>query len=326
MTQQDQMARSRPLRTAWIVLLAIGMALSLSVASSSSAEANPNRGGPPAHAASHAKPDQAKCSTGRNIPINQISIQLWTFNSAIGQHGIEHVIAELADMGYRKVEPFNYHGLSPQEFKDLLDEYGMKVDSRHGSTNEANWDTQLEQAKLLGQKWMGSGGFAQPGIGSYENTLATAETLNRLGERSVKNGTGKVFGHNHANEFTTTYVDVEGDGTEKSAWQIIVENTDPRWVTFQLDVGWADRAGEDSVELLHEFGDRIELLHVKDFVVDDDGNWVSWVPVGDGVVDWAEVFRAARGNVRSYIVEQDFPPDAFVTAERSFDYLDCLSF
>jgi sugar phosphate isomerase/epimerase len=213
-----------------------------------------------------------------------------------------------------------------EEFKALLDEYGLKATSRHMSTNEANWDANLADAKLLNQKWTGSGGFAAPGIGSYANTLATAETLNRLGERSVKNGTGKVFGHNHANEFTTTYVDVEGDGTEKSAWQIMVENTDPRWVTFQLDVGWANRAGEDSTELLDEFGDRIELLHVKDYVVDEDGNWRSWVPVGDGVIDWSEVFQAAHGDVRSYIVEQDFPPDAFVTAKRSIDYLDCLSF
>jgi hypothetical protein len=60
------------------------------------------------------------------------------------------------------------------------------------STSEANWDANIADAKLLGQHWTGSGGFASPGIGSYENTLATAATLNRLGERSVKNGTGPI--------------------------------------------------------------------------------------------------------------------------------------
>ncbi|MFA9431405.1 sugar phosphate isomerase/epimerase family protein [Egicoccus sp. AB-alg2] len=312
-------ANTGVLRRVWLSLAAVGLAVAMAMAGTTSAEAAAERATPN-------KPDHAKCSTGRNIPLNHVSIQLWTFNSAINQHGIEHVLTELADMGYRNIEPFSYHGLSAQEFKDLADDLGLRIRSRHGSTNEANWDSHLADAKLFNQRWTGSGGFASPGINSYENVLATAETLNRLGERSVKNGTGKIFGHNHAVEFETQYVDVEGDGELKSAWQILVENTDPRWVTFQLDVGWADRAGEDSVALLEEFGDRIELLHVKDFVTDEDGNWVSWVPVGDGEIDWPAVFRAAQGNVKLYVVEQDFPADAFETAQRSIDYLDCLSF
>ncbi|WP_418606317.1 hypothetical protein [Georgenia sp. SUBG003] len=73
--------------------------------------------------------------------------------------------------------------------------------------------------------------------------LDIAESLNRLGEASVKNGTGKVFGHNHQQEFTTQF---EVDGETKTAWEIIVENTDPRYVTFQLDTFWAADAGATS--------------------------------------------------------------------------------
>jgi hypothetical protein len=172
---------------------------------------------------------------------------------------LEQVLAFLAEAGYRNIEPFSFHGLTAEQFDALAQEYGLKVLSRHMSTNEANWPTNLADAKLLGQRYTGSGGFASPGINSYQNVLATAETLNRLGELSVKNGTGPIFGHNHAGEFTTRYVDVEGDGTLKSAWQILVENTDPRYVTFQLDVGWATIAGEDAVALVEEFGDRIDV-------------------------------------------------------------------
>jgi sugar phosphate isomerase/epimerase len=303
-------------RWRWLALL-LGVVLALTMTTAGTADAANGRAAPD-------KPDNAKCSAGRNIPLNHISIQLWTFNRAIGEHGIEHVLAELSAMGYRNVEPYSYHGLTPEAFEALLDEYGLKARSRHGSTNEGNFDTQLEQARLFNQRWMGSGGFASPGIRSYEDVLATAETMNRLGRRSVQNGTGKLFGHNHAGEFTTTYVDVLGDGEVKSAWQLLVENTDPRWVTFQLDVGWAEVAGEDSVDLLERYGDRIELLHVKDLVWDGEDS--SWVPVGDGVVDWPAVFRAAQGKVKFYVVEQDFPADAFETARRSIDYLDCLTY
>ena len=43
--------------------------------------------------------------------------------------------------------------------------------------------------------------------------------MNELGRRSVRNGTGKFYGHNHQPEFRTTYVD-PATGETKSAWQI----------------------------------------------------------------------------------------------------------
>jgi sugar phosphate isomerase/epimerase len=288
------------------------------------------------------KADQANCATGRTVPANKISIQLWTFNRYIdageraaeapaGAPGpdatraerLEFVLAFLSEVGYRNIEPFSFHGLTAEQFKALADKYGLAVPSRHMPTNEATWDANLADAKLLGQHWTGSGGFASPGTGSYENTLATAETMNRLGKRSVKNGTGPIFGHNHDGEFRTRYVDTLGDGTLKSAWQILVENTDPRWVAFQLDVGWATIGGEDPVALVEEFGERIELLHVKD-VADIASR--TQTTVGQGIVDWAGVFAAAQGNVKQYVIEQDPPVEPFSFAAESFEYVDCLVF
>ena len=193
------------------------------------------------------------------------------------------------------------------------------------STNEATWDANIADAKLLGQRWTGSGGFASPGTGSYANTLATAATMNRLGERSVKNGTGTIFGHNHDGEFLTRYVDTQGDGTLKSAWQIIVENTDPRWVDFQLDVGWAVVGDQDPVALIEQFGDRIELLHVKD-IADIGLPTEHQTTVGQGEIDWAGVFAASQGKVQQYVIEQDPPVEPFSFAEESFEYVDCLVF
>jgi sugar phosphate isomerase/epimerase len=291
------------------------------------------------------KADEANCSTGRTVPASKISIQMWTFNRYVnsgdrvaeappGAPGpeatpaerLEFVLAFLSEVGYRNIEPYSFHGLSVEEFDALVGEYGLKVPSRHMSTNEANWPANLADAKLLGQHFTGSGGFASPGIGSYENVLATAETLNRLGELSVKNGTGPIFGHNHRAEFTTKYVDAQGDGTLKSAWQLLVENTDPRYVDFQLDVGWATIAGEDAAALIAQYGDRISTLHVKDAIVTvPDQQWEQ-TTIGQGDVDWEAVFAAAQGNVRLYTIEQDPPVEPFSFAAESFEYVDCLDF
>ena len=161
------------------------------------------------------------------------------------------------------MEPFTFNGRTAAQFKALLDKYHLKAPSRHGDVSITNFAQTLADSKTLRQKYVGSGGFPTPGIGSYENTLATAIVMNELGRRSVRNGTGKFYGHNHQQEFRTQYADPV-TGEMKSAWQILVENTDPRYVTFQLDVLWATDGGADPVALLNRFGDRIFALHVKD--------------------------------------------------------------
>jgi sugar phosphate isomerase/epimerase len=272
-----------------------------------------------------------------SIPDSKIGIQLWNFSAYVGfasdpatQQRAEEVLAALSEMGYRNVEPFTFNGRTATEFKELLDQYGLKAPSRHGNTDEATWDAHLADAKVLGQKFVGSGGFAAPGIGSYEDTLATAETMNRLGRRSVRNGTGPIFGHNHQGEFRTTYVD-PATGETKSAWQIIVENTDPRYVVFQLDVLWATDGGADPVELLNRYGDRIKSLHVKDGINVADPADATPVPMGDGEMVFEPILAAAEGHVRYYIYEQD-PPfddptfDPFASAQKGIDYLDCVTF
>ncbi len=89
-------------------------------------------------------------------------------------------------------------------------------------------------SKALGQEYMGSGGVPSPGIGSYANTLLTAEALNRLGKRSVEAGAGKVYIHNHEGEFAAKYTD---GGTLKSAWEILMDRTDPRYAPQQWTCG-----------------------------------------------------------------------------------------
>jgi sugar phosphate isomerase/epimerase len=322
---------TRPMKSAMLLALVAALAMLLAMA------------GPPG-AGAQASPEKGNCATGRSVPVSKISIQLWTFNRYIEQgidtqpgapgpeatraERLEYVLAFLSETGFRNIEPYSFHGLTAEQFHALAEKYGLAVPSRHMSTSEASWDANIADAKVLGQHWTGSGGFAAPGIGSYENTLATAATLNRLGERSVKNGTGPIFGHNHTAEWTTKYVDAQGDGTLKSAWQILYENTDPRWVSFQLDVGWAVTAGEDPVALVERFGDRIELFHVKD-IIDIGKPTMRQTTVGQGEIDWAALFAASQGQIQQYVLEQDPPAgafDPFAFAEQSFEYVNCLEY
>jgi Xylose isomerase-like TIM barrel len=288
-----------------------------------------------AHKAHHPKSVSGDHCRGGSIPNRKISIQLWNFAAYVGfgtdaatQARAEEVLRRLSEMGYRNVEPFTLNGRTAAQFKALLDKYDLKAPSRHGDVSITNFATTLADSKTLGQRYVGSGGFPTPGIGSYESTLATAIVMNELGRRSVRNGTGKFYGHNHQPEFRTKYVD-PATGETKSAWQILVENTDPRYVAFQLDVLWATDGGADPVDLLQRFGNRIFALHVKDGINVADPANATPVPMGQGEMVFEPILRAAKRHVRYYIYEQD-PPfgdptfDPFASAQAGFDYLSCV--
>ncbi|MEG3613579.1 sugar phosphate isomerase/epimerase [Isoptericola haloaureus] len=269
---------------------------------------------------------------GRTVPANKIGIQLFSYLGWQRDIGVDGVIDGLEEVGLRNVEGFgtpggffsSYGDYSASEFRTELRDHGMHIPSSHGSTNEETFDTTLELAKDFGQKHVGSGGFAAPGIGGgYENVIATAETMNRLGERSVKNGTGKFFGHNHAGEFQTMY-EVPETGEMKSAWHILEENTDPRYVAFEVDVYWAVSAGVDVVELLETYGDRIDLLHIKDGHAPYTRDTLT--DVGEGDIDWAPILRAAHGKIDYYILERDGAPNSIEFAQDSFEYLSTLRY
>ena len=294
-------------------------------------------GGVVAASATTGQGDDRGGGSRHSISDDEISIQLWNFAAYVGfgsdaatQAKLEEVLRRLSEMGYRKVEPFSFNGLTAAEFKALLDKYRLKAPSRHGDVSITNFARTLADSKTLRQKYVGSGGFPTPGIGSYEHTLATAIVMNELGRRSVRNGTGKFYGHNHQQEFRTKYTDPV-TGELKSAWQILVENTDPRYVTFQLDVLWATDGGADPVTLLERYGKRIFSLHVKDGINVAAPANATPVPIGQGEIVFEPILRAAEGHVRYYIYEQD-PPfgdpnfDPFASAQAGFNYLDRVRF
>src|SRR3954452_24939888 len=79
-------------------------------------------------------PAQSPECAGRGVPVNKISVQLWTFAEYIGFETdaatIERtrtVCQRLSDMGYRNVEPFTLSGLSAEDYRALLDEYRLKA-------------------------------------------------------------------------------------------------------------------------------------------------------------------------------------------------------
>ncbi len=273
---------------------------------------------------------QAQDCAGRGVPTSKISIQLWTFAEYVGFGTdpatiarLEEVLRRLSEMGYRNVEPFTLSGLSAEEYRELLDRYGLKASGRHVNVgtpaSPVDFEQILEENKTLGIQFFGSG--ATPNFATEAEWIAYAEYLNELGVSARQQGQTLMV-HNHNWEFQRVFGD-------RTAFDILMQHTDPRNVVFQVDLYWATNGGADPVELLERYGNRIQLFHVKDMAAGPFPGRIEIV--GEGIIDFPEIFAASKGPVRYYVVEHDprfgdptFDP--FEAAEKGFDYLDCVTF
>ena len=273
---------------------------------------------------------------GKGVPASKVSIQLWTFAEYIGFGTdaatiarTEEVFRRLSQMGYRNVEPFTLSGLTAVQYRALLDKYGLKASARHVDVgtpeNPANIQQILADNKTLGLKYFGSG--STPIFGPVYTTeaqwLAYAEYLNGLGALARKHGQNLMV-HNHHVEFLMTF-------GGRTVFDILMANTDPRNVVFQLDLYWASNGGglSNPVDLIERYGNRIQLFHVKDMGAGPFPGPIEIV--GEGIIDFPDIFAASTGQIRYYVVEHDprfgdpsFDP--FEAAQKGFTYLDCVTF
>src|SRR5215208_1411994 len=180
---------------------------------------------------------EAPDCAGRGVPVSKISIQLWTFAEYVGFGTdpatiarLEEVLSSLSEMGYRNVEPFTLSGLSAEEYRALLDKYGLKASARHVNVgtpeNPVDFQQILDENRTLGIKYFGSG--ATPNFATEAEWISYAEYLNELGAQARQAGQTLIV-HNHNWEFQRVFGD-------RTAFDILMEHTDPRNVVFQLDL------------------------------------------------------------------------------------------
>jgi sugar phosphate isomerase/epimerase len=134
-----------------------------------------------------------------------------------------------------------------------------------------------------------------------------AGSLNRWGDLCHQEGVTFSY-HNHDFEFAPL------GGT--TMWEVLVRETDPELVYFELDLYWVRYGGADPKPLLLDLGDRIPLVHLKDMTSDEQR---SDLPVGEGTMPWHRLLEAA--DAEWYIAEQDNPRDALDDVRISFKYM-----
>jgi len=224
----------------------------------------------------------------------------------------KEVLKEIADMNYKFVEATGYdngkyYGMLPVDFKNYLNELGLVPVSTHqGGVTFDNVDKVIADVKAGGFKY-----FVIPippmGHFKYDNATRTmgmsddieflTNFLNVVGKKCKEAGLELLY-HNHDFEYkknSNGIVPIE----------YFLNNTDPEYVNFQMDLYWVTKAGADPVAYFEKYPDRFKMWHVKD--MDKDG---KFAPVGRGTIDFARILKEKKlSGMEYYIVEQDMTFD-----------------
>lgn len=262
-----------------------------------------------------------------------LGLQLYTV-AAEARKDLHGTLARVAAAGYRTVELAGLYGNSPQVMRKAADEVGLKYTSIHVQPQSQNGEPGFDQPpevlaatmKVLGLQDVVLPMFLMPAhlpkpdlkggaAGGYAGYLdrvgplitaddwkATATFLN--GKAAALQKVGLRLGyHNHNVEFRpigATY-----------GLEILLNETDPKLVHFEMDVGWVAAGGADPIRLLEQRKGRFTMMHVKDLMATTRTNYAMRqdpAEVGNGMLPWRRILDVAYATgVRQFFVEQEPP-------------------
>lgn len=252
-----------------------------------------------------------------------IGIQLYTVRDKIAQD-LDGTLKKLAEIGYNSLEAAGYsatdgtfYGLQPKAFSDKVKALGMPLNSSHSVCEPDSADKVFTDAAAAGCKYVVYPHLAESYRQDIDGYKATAERFNKVGELAKKYNIRFAY-HNHNFEFEPM--------NGQMGYEVLLNETDPKNVAFEMDLYWVTRAGQDPVEWMKKYPGRFELWHVKDMVKSDD---MFFAPVGSGRIDFARIFAQKRtAGMKMFFVEQDSfrDYDVFKSVEMSFNYLNNAKF
>lgn len=167
-----------------------------------------------------------------------------------------NALAKFSAMGYDGIEGIgpNSAGLSVPDFKKYLADLNLDMVSiMNLSTPE-----EFEFGAAVGARYT-VGGFSPKNL-TRDEILRACDAVNAF-SKSVKEAGLFNLIHNHAHEFGAIEGEPESD---LMPYDLIVQNTDPDLVGFELDVGWVQFAGVNPVDILKKYPGRFRIIHVKE--------------------------------------------------------------
>ncbi len=231
--------------------------------------------------------------------LTDFGLQLYSVKENMAED-VKATISAISKFGYTQIEGFDggkgiFWGMSNKEFKSFTKGLGLDFIASHCNTFE-NLEKLAEEAGEIGMKYL-----INPYIGaqkSIDEYKKMAEAFNKQGEICKRNGLRFAY-HNHGYTFT----ELEGQVPQ----DVLLENTDPDLVDFEMDTYWVTTAGYNPESYIKKYPGRFKLGHVKDKSGDlpfEEANGSTII--GNGIMDFKSILRTGKDNGMEYfIVEQE---------------------
>jgi len=212
----------------------------------------------------------------------------------------------IQSLGFNNIEFSNLFKQEPEFIRASLDKrrmyctsYGVSKDDVFNKTDEVG-----RVAKSLGAEYVRLGWLPLKSPLTAEDAEKLAKDFDSIGKLlKTKYGLTFVY-HNHGYEFSKW--------THETLFDLIVQKTNPEYVSFELDIFWAHIADGDPAGLLKKYPDRFRLMHLKDLKkgtkhdltgTTDTNNDVA---LGTGEIDIPQILKAAsKSKIKYYYIEDE---------------------
>jgi sugar phosphate isomerase/epimerase len=272
-----------------------------------------------------------------------LGLQIYSLGPELSANGVAEGLKRIKESGYSYIELAGYRDgkigqASMAEFKKMADDAGIEIVSSHLNPPTRDyskdnfeeikdfWKKATEDHQVLGLQYMVQPGL--PNCNSQEGAQFVGEVFNAAGE--ITKAAGIQFGyHNHNYEFNRLtpggtepisfairgFRPAEGQPMPKTVEEIFIESTDPSKVIFELDVYWTVMGGQDPVEWINKYADRIQMLHIKDRLILGDS----------GMMNFPKIFEAFYSHNHKYFfveIEDTRSGIQFDRVKASADFLN----
>jgi len=253
--------------------------------------------------ASHLPINLVSEPAGKTVKL-PIGFQVWTIKDMLIKD-FPGTLKMMYGLGYRSMEmcsPPGYESsgfgplmkLKPREMKQIVNDAGLICESSHYTMGEfrSSLSERIDFALESGQKQMILSSFWLPKEATLDDWKKAAEELNTMGEKSKKAGIPMGF-HNHHMEFAKI-----GDAL---IYDELLKVFDPEYVKMQFQVAVIS-IGYKAADYFKNHPGRFISAHLADWSEKTEKS----VPLGQGIVDWKELFVALdKGGVKNIYVEMN---------------------
>jgi sugar phosphate isomerase/epimerase len=259
---------------------------------------------------------------GKPLYTAPLGVEAYTFRVGFSKD-IPSTLDTIQRLGFTEMEGTTA-GRGADSFRVLCDARGIALVS-YGAGYEQlvkSPDSIAVVANAVGAKYVMCAWIPHTSLFNIDDAKKAVEHFNRMGKILKEKGLTFCY-HAHGYEFQTYE-----NGT---LLDYIIKNTNPKWVSFEMDIFWIRFGGGDPVTLLKTYGDRWKLMHLKDLKKGAKTNSSGLstpdndVPLGEGELDIPAILKEAkRIGIKHYFIEDESNQES-THVRQSIRYLKSLT-